>query len=336
MKPRRLSTVLAILLVGSTLLIDSCGQKPSDGRATPGKDQASEARRKSEVPKVIPAPTLKGMTIDQLNALDKPSLERLSAYDVIFMRESRDTSDPKKASTTAALLVKMPLHELYYEVELGSTSGVDSSRFRQAAREFQGKLKDPQTGVLTFGQWDRAQAFSKTFHSTHYFPGEGSNVKNYSLGTVVTVTGTLKIVGEEIATPINLVYGVADKSTMTYRQSVASLSTTFGADFLNLDETEFRIIEWGAEEIIGATDYDARNEKVIINRKTKLVSYVITDKPPQLGEDGKPKNYGLDPLKEPRISTLVRGMDAARAHYEKLRDGVRPYLSDNILNTFGN
>jgi len=339
MKGKRIRGALAVLLVGSSLLIESCGPPPAGNQSAVGKDGASSngTAGKSPPSTVIAPSGLKGMTIEQVRALDKAALDKLPVYEVLLLSWTNrmDKPDLKKASAQLAFTVKSALQELYYDVDLWSADGIGSRKFKDSVREFQGKLKEPQTGILTWGQFEKAQAFGKAFHVSEVLPGGFAGISDYGDYTGrVAVRGTLKIVGDEISTPINVVKGIADKATMTYRQWSASISTDDMA-ILDLSETEYRIIEWGAEEIVGATEYYQRNEKVIINRKTEKVSFILTEQPPKSGKDGKPERYRLEPLKEPRLSTLVEGLDAGNAYYEKLRASARPYLSDKFLDAFG-
>ncbi len=267
-------------------------------------------------------PEVKNMTAKQLNALDPAVISKLPAGDCLTVGFAKD-HDAKSAAMLAEMAVKKPLMDLYYEVELWAKDGFNATRYKESVKEFQGKLKELQTGILTMGQFDKAEKYAKALNQEAIYPGDDLMVTD--LDNTVRVQGTLTIVGEKIAWPINLVKGEARKSTMSYDE----VFTYLNGNSIYSDTDSYQIIQWGDEEIIAVKQFSERNLKILINRKTQSVSYITTDRSTEV-KPGAP----LDKLRTPRVSVLTRGFDAARDHYQNEKAKAREFIADRAKAAF--
>ena len=267
-------------------------------------------------------PDAKNMTAKQLNALDRSVISRLSAGDCMTVGFAKDRPE-RNAAMLAEMVVKKPLMDLYCEVELWSKDGFNAIRYKESVKEFQKKLNEAQTGVLTMGQLDQAEKYAKALDQEEIYPS--GDLMLIDLGETVSVQGTLTIVGDKIAWPINLVRGVARKSTMIYEETFTYLD--HNTIYSSTDSHE--IIQWGDEEIIAIKQFGERNLKVLINRKTQSVSYITTDR----STDTKSGSQ-LDKLGQPRVSILKSGFDAARDHYQNEKTKAREFMADRAKAIF--
>ena len=193
-----------------------------------------------------------------------------------------------------------------------------------AKKSFQKDLGEPQTGRLTVGQihdlnyFAELQSVGKVHFPDHFI--------HYDLGMRAFVSGTVTILDDRIAYPINHVEITCIKSSMEceYEQLVMIMpdkDSWAQIPFVNKFDTEtYRVTRWenGQIDAVPASQSPSacRMNTLNLNFNTdeffEIVRNTATECDTILGE--------LEPLKKPRISQIV---DGAEIHQKEFADFQR-------------
>ncbi len=258
--------------------------------------------------------------------LSPSELGKLNAYDVIyagFKDDVKDKNGLKRIKSRVSFLLKQPFHDLLYDVNLWHQDGINEIAFINAVKEVQRKLNEKVDGSLTFSQYQMIENIANIYKTPKEIYA-GGNFWVRKLGDYAFVSGTLEIVNDEIANPINYHNMFLDKNSMTCRDSNLYVKETQGA-FSGItiysDVTEYEIISWGDEEVVCKNDYTCRSEKLIINFKSKSVDIITTNRDNDECKD-------LPKLKSARISRLVEPFQKRLELSEKSKKLTRPFVAD--------
>jgi hypothetical protein len=262
-----------------------------------------------------------------VNKLSPAELGKLNAYDVLFAGfKNASTNQPnaKNLNAKIAFLLKQPFRDLLYDIQIWHDDGVKELAFIQAVKEVQKKFGEKTDGNLTFSQYQRLEKIANIYKT----PKEvyiGGNFRVVNIGEKAFVTGTLEIVDEEIANPINYHSMILDKHSKICRDSNLYVQEHEGfasGIAIYLDETNYEIISWDQDEVICKKEYSCRSEKIIINFKSKSVDIITTNRD---GEDCK----DFPRLKSPRVSRIVKPFNTRMTVAEKNNNITRPFVADS-------
>lgn len=259
--------------------------------------------------------------------LDASELGNLKAYDVLyagFKDDAKSKSGLKRIESRVSFLLKKPFYDLLYDVNLWHQDGINETAFINSVKEVQRKLNEKVDGSLKFSQYQMIENIANIYKTPKdIYAGGDFRVRKF--GDYAFVSGTLEIVNDEIANPINYHNMFLDKNSKTCRDSnlyVKENQGAFSGIAIYSDVTEYEIISWGDEEIICKIDYTCRSEKLIINLKSKSVDIITTNRDNDECKD-------LPKLKSARISRLVDPLKKRDELIEKRQKITRPFLSDS-------
>lgn len=262
----------------------------------------------------------------EMRKLPEETLGKLSAYDVVIT-EYRALTELSASQIEMAVSfdLKKPFYSLLYDVNLWTVSTNDV-HFVNSVKEVQRKFGEKVDGVITFSQYKRIVDISNQYcNSKKAFIPEDFKVVELGSGMVHAV-GTLEIVGDKIAFPVNLHQMWANKDTMQCSDFSYSLveSNMMGESYYSVDlnRQNYDIISWSTEEIVCKQDYGERSEKVIIGLKSKAVTYIVTNR------EGAVSNL-LGKLDVPRISRLVSGRSVVEKMDRNRAELIKKFLSDD-------
>ena len=264
-----------------------------------------------------------------LKKLRPAELDKLNAYDVLFTGFKTDskTNDIKTIEAKVAFLLKKPFQDLLYDVQIWHADGVNELAYVKAVKEIQKKFGERIDGNLTYSQFNRLDKIAEIYKT----PKEtyvGGNYRVAKFGDKAFVTGTLEIVNEDIANPINYHSMVLDKNSKVCRDSNLYVQETdgfAGGIAIYLDETYYDIVSWDEDEVICKRDYICRSEKLIINFKSKSADIITTNRD---GDECK----DFPRLKSARVSRLVNPFDTRMSINEKNKRLTQPFVSDFAKN----
>lgn len=259
--------------------------------------------------------------------LSPSELGKLNAYDVIyagFKDDVKSKTELERIKTRVSFLLKQPFHDLLYDVNLWHQDGISEISFINAVKEVQRKLNEKVDGSLTFSQYKMIENIANLYKTPKDIYVSG-NYRVRKLGDYAFVSGTLEIVNDEIANPINYHNMFLDKNLMTCRDSnlyVKEDKGAFSGVAIYSDVTEYEIISWGDEEIVCKNDYTCRSEKLIINFKSKSVDIITTNR-----ENDECKDFPK--LQSARISRLVDPFKKRNELSEKNTKLTRQFVADS-------
>ncbi len=261
-----------------------------------------------------------------IKKLSPAELDKLNAFDVLFagFKNNSKTNDIKKIEAKIAFLLKKPFLDLLYDVQLWHADGINELAYLKAVKEIQKKFGEKIDGNLTYSQFNRLDKIAEIYKT----PKEtyvGGNFRVTKFGDKAFVTGTLEIVNEDIANPINYHSMVLDKNSKVCRDSNLYVQETdgfAGGIAIYLDETNYDIVSWDEDEVICKKDYTCRSEKVIVNFKSKSVDIITTNR-----EDEECKDFPR--LKSARVSKLVDPFDTRMAINGKNEKLTQPFVADS-------
>lgn len=249
-------------------------------------------------------PNISKMSDEEINNLPEETRNQLPA-DAVFARLVGGAMGPlMKFQTTDAL------------ARLSYFDPIPEQQLREAVRKFQRDIGQPQTGELTFGQFEQLQLRSaRVTESTISLLSSGGwdelNVFNFQ-NTYVATEGTWAIEGEQIAFPVNHAKIVCQKSEGTcevqqVEVQLPSLEVVGRSAFsdnpmvFHPDVATFKIVSWSASEVISQAEGQCRTTLMTINVMNNEVFQVTRN-------SGGECSFGdtkFPQLERPRISRLL-------------------------------
>jgi hypothetical protein len=207
--------------------------------------------------------------------------------------------------------------------------------FDGAKRRFQADLGEPQTGNLTVGQVtelafraDRMQLTPVYFFSYKF----GGRINQYS----ARVRGTVKILDENIAYPVNYVEINCEKEAgiCNYRQFILDLpDKNSWSQSYRVTETfndEFTITRWEKDRLDARPllEGSCRIPELRLNFATNGFYEIVTNAPE--GDCELLSGESLPKLEKPRISQIVDGDPLIRAVFQKIGEENYKFLSSEF------
>ena len=259
--------------------------------------------------------------------LNSSELGKLYAYNVIyenFKTDSKNTSELKIIQSKVSFILKQPFRDLMYDINVWHEDGIKEVAFINAVKEVQRKFNEKADGLLTFSQYQKLQTIANIY-KTPKDVYVGGNFMVRKFGETAFVTGTLEIVDEEIANPINYHSMLLNKKSMICRDSNFHVGENSSGVAIYLDETNYEIISWEDDEVVCKKDYTCRSEKLIINFKSKSVDLITTNR-----EDDECKD--LPKLKSARVSRIIDPFKKRNELDKKNIELTRPFISDTEMN----
>lgn len=229
-------------------------------------------------------------------------------------------------STGHQLSIGMKLNNLMYP-------GIEN--YEKAVKMFQADLNEEDTGHLTVGQiFDLGERHEVSRLERVSFPSDQTSfiTKGYA-----SVKGTLKIIDDNIATPVNHVEIHCYKSQESCEFDMINLAFPsekgFGKNFLVYkNSTEYyKVISWTKNNIEAIpTDRDAENCRKLslsLDFSTKEFYYITKN-----GVDNCKTLTGVefDRLEKPRIAQLVDGEKIFNEAFGKLKKKAFSYYSSKF------
>lgn len=248
--------------------------------------------------------------------LEMPEKQRRSEVPIAYIMSAR----------TADLAIQSFLNTLMY-------NGI--ADFEGAKRRFQGDLGEPQTGALTVGQITDLSFRAERMHLTSvaFFPFKfGGEIYEEN----AQVRGTAKILGENIAHPVNYVEIDCRKieGTCNYRQFVMTLpkKMDWSQSYTVMESFNevYKITRWEDDRIDASPIHEGKCR--IPELRLNFASdefYEITTNAPE-GKCDLPLGGSLPKLDKPRISQIVDGDPIAQAEFDKIKNETFQYLSSEF------
>jgi hypothetical protein len=262
-------------------------------------------------------PDLSKLTKDQVDALPPDVLNRLPLREVF-----KKSSDNKISDRAINLIVAGALNRLFYLERLPASATM--AEIAAATAKFQRDINTPQTGQLLVGE--STELFRRVEAQNImpvYLPGSGET-KIYGSETYVSVDGTWKIEGENIAWPINTskircwkgdqVCFVIDLQLATPLKD-SSITTTS----LNSNLETYKITKWDAREVVAEQSGDCRATTMTLNRVNNEVFQITRNIAQGCAVLGQ--------LSSPRITRLVSGWQISWDYWKARRDEANSFLS---------
>lgn len=247
--------------------------------------------------------------------------ERRSSVPMLYVYVAETATSP-----TGDLALQVYLNRLMY-------TGIGD--FDPAKKAFQKDLGEEPTGDLTVWQIHQLQyrASRSTMTSVSFFPHDFGGFINDTWGLV---EGTLKILGEKIAYPINHVKIECSRNqgTCTYRQIALMLpDENSWAQTYHLseiaDET-YRITRWENNQIdaVPLREAGCRTNQLNLNFETQEFYEIARNNTEGDCDTGLGASFPR--LEKPRISQIVDGRDIVDAEFRKIGDEAYEYLSSEF------
>lgn len=248
-----------------------------------------------------------------------PAFETMLAmFSAIEGEAKTNRPAPEKTRMKVIWTMKEPFRSFRYDVDQWSTEGVKGKSFVEAVKEVQRKMQQDVTGTLTVGQLEHLVKMEKQLNEQPVKPLAVFGVNE--VGDSVFASGTMEIVREKIAYPINFHRLTANRRTMTCRDDYFELQN---GELIVLGDNTFEVVSWTADEVVCTTEYNCRTEKLIIGLKTKEVTVITTNR-----DNPDCKDFAPLKLEVPRVSRLVDPLKSANAYYEARRKEAEEFVSD--------
>ena len=261
---------------------------------------------------------------------DQEAVEKyrnFSPQQIAAMPEDKRSSELPIMYALAARKALSAGVDLVFGMELNKLMYPGLHDFSSAVRQFQSDLGDAPTGKLTVWQIHQLEHRADLQGlSTVFFPDQFAS---FIAEDYARVQGTVKIVDERIAWPINHSNIKCFKATNQCEFSQIHLSVPDDESWsqsyhLMQHETEYySISRWGTYSIethpLGGSN-DCRNTSLSLNFKTEEFYFITKN----AGGDCKAMGIELDRLAKPRIAQIVDGSgDHFRGVWEGSGEGIR-------------
>lgn len=235
-------------------------------------------------------------------------------------------------ATNAAL---SPLGDLSIQSSLNMLMYNGIADFEGAKRRFQSDLGEKPTGNLTVGQLAKLsyRAERTQLTTVAFFPfkfgGEISNDTAY-------VKGTLKLIDEKIAYPVNHVEVTCNKieGICNYRQTVLALpdETSWSQSYSVMESVNdtYKITRWDGSRIDASpiTEGTCRVNELRLNFAAKEFYEFATNAPE--GNCEMLVGGSMPKLEKPRIAQIVDGDPLIRELFQKTRQETYQFMSSEF------
>jgi hypothetical protein len=200
-----------------------------------------------------------------------------------------------------------------------------------AIKKFQRDIGEQQTGVLTFGQWQKLNIRNERSSDRRLtLPSFGKTIKVYAYKDYVSTEGTWRIEGDKIFSPINHAKIKCHKPRGTCKVMqidfmIPRLDEDSTRYFFNITEDVYNIISWSDSEVISQSGVKCRHTIMTIDRSNDEVFQITKNRGTKGCDAGIAK---FPPLKKPRISRLYSGHAMSTEFWEN-----RKKETDKFMNT---
>jgi len=238
--------------------------------------------------------------------------------------------------TGAANLATAEGGDLIIQANLNSLMYNGIADFEGAKRAFQADLGEAPTGKLTVGQIHtlgyRSSRLTMTYVSFFPFSYGGRVHADYA-----KVTGTVKILDEKIAYPINhvVIECYKSESYCKYRQVALVLpdKNSFSQSYsvTEVANEYYKVNRWENSQI-DASPYEAtgcRINQLSFNFVSNEFFEIARNND---AEDCKVLGIEMPRLEKPRVSQIVNGDEIVSAEFRKINDEAFSYYSSEFRN----
>jgi hypothetical protein len=245
-------------------------------------------------------------------------------------KEERDSKVPMMF-IGAANLAQSPAGQISLRMDLNSLMYNGMADLSGAIKAFQRDLNEPQTGALSVGQIHELgyRASRVQLSEITFFP---FNHQSSISPRRASVKGTVRIIGENIASPVNhvRVECIKEEQYCEYEQFVLNVPDrdSFSQSFsvMSAGRDIYKITRWEGDQIdaIPLIAEGCRINQLSFNFKTKEF-YEIARNNKQ--GDCKIGDITLPKLEKPRVSEIVDGEPIHREVFARIRRESLEYFS---------
>lgn len=235
----------------------------------------------------------------------------------------------------AANTALSPLGDLSIQSHLNALMYDGIGDFNGAKRQFQSDLGEQPTGNLTVGQIAKLIYRAERSHLTTvgFFPFQfGGHI----FSDTAYVKGTVKLVDDKIAYPVNYVEIRCNKGEgiCTYRQTVLALpdENSWAQSYSVMESINdtYKITRWDSDRIDASpvTEGACRVNELRLNFAAKEFYEFATNAPE--GNCEMPLGGILPRLEKPRIAQIVDGDPLIREQFQKISQEAYQFLSSEF------
>jgi hypothetical protein len=275
-----------------------------------------------------------GLFVTTLALADDKAMQKYRNYTPQQLRDLPQkvlSSEVPMAYSFAARRGLAPDSELLFGMELNRLMYPGLHDYKTAVRKFQIDLGDKPTRTLTVWQIHNLELRSDMQQlSPLIFPDQFQSMK---LDTVARVTGTLTILDEQIAWPINHAKVTCDKQERQCRMDNITLAVpnanSWSQSYQVMFDTElFDISRWDADSIDATRQAQGacRSQSLNFNFKTKEFFYITRN----AGGDCQVLGTTLERLPKPRIAQIVDGNKIIGEQFNKIRKAAYDVLASDF------
>jgi len=269
-------------------------------------------------------PDISKMTAEQVEALPQETLKQLPFRELMRMATGKEMPDEM-----LDLMLLLQLSKLLYFADFSDIEISDE------IKKFQRDLGNPQTGYLTFGQFNELnRRYNRVGEMQILVPGFGDLYIGKYPG-YVSAEGSWILDGEEIAFPINLSKVICKQETKTCLVISADVWTPpfdegDDASQLSLDEEYYEIISWGKTEVVSQNEGRCRKTIMTINTNSKEVIQVTHNNETEMCDMGTADLFKVPKLKKPRIARLVPGFKVSYAYWKERKKKASEFFNSDV------
>lgn len=254
---------------------------------------------------------------------------------IIAMSDKERESEVPMTYIWAANTARSPLGELAVQSNLNTLMYNGVGDYDGAKRRYQADLGEPATGNLTVSQISKLgyRAERTRLTSVSFFPFQfGGRI----YPNIAILHGTVKLVDDVMAYPVNFVEIQCTKSDMTcsYRQTVLALpnESSFRQSYAVMESINdtYTVTRWDENRIDArpATEGKCRVNELRLNFATKEFYEFATNAPE--GDCSMLMGGSLPKLEKPRVAQIVDGDPIISEVFNKLNKEAYPYLSSEF------
>ena len=266
---------------------------------------------------------------------DDAAIARFRNYlpqQIMAMTDAERSNSVPMMYIGAANSALSPYGDLINQAALNALMYNGLADYEAAKKEFQKDLNEPATGVLTVGQLHTLsyRASRLNMPSVNFFAFEAGGTIDADFATV---KGTVKIIDERIAYPVNYVKIECFKAQAycKYRQTILMLpdenSFTNSYGVSDMAEEFYKVTRWTNDQV-DATPMIAtgcRVNQLSFNFTTK--EYFEIARNNTAGDCQTSLGITLPLLQKPRVSQFVDGSDIIAGEFKRISNEVQTYYS---------
>lgn len=251
---------------------------------------------------------------------------------LLALSEEELSSSVPMMFSGAANLARSPAGDLVMQANLNSLMYNGFADYEGAKRAFQADLGEEPTGSLTVWQIHtlgyRASRINLT--SVSFFPFEfgGTMIDEWAF-----VKGTVKIIDDKIAYPINHVYIKCSRSdgTCEYRQIALTLpdENSWAQSYYvgEIADETYQITQWEGQLIdaVPMNNTACRTTQLSLNFETQEFFEIARNN--TTGDCQTMLGVTLPRLEKPRVSQIVDGREIVDAEFEAIRKDAFTFFS---------